>query len=151
MTHRKVSPLVAFRTWGPCEGCGRPCKREAAHVIAKGQGGGKTLNLPLNLIALGGACDCGCHRRSHDGIATPNGTLLDIVARREGFPSGAALLEQIQRLIRAPTECKACPNCAGKGFFYAALARTLCDLCDGCGALRNGRPYHEQPRRLAGT
>lgn len=78
-------PLLAtFRVPGSCEYCGRKCEvREAAHLWAKGAGGGGRLDLRVNLAGLGGPFLCACHHRLHQGELEPF-PLLANVADREG-------------------------------------------------------------------
>lgn len=64
--------LAKFRLPGPCRHCGRVGKREAAHVIPVGRGGGNRLDVSINLVSLGlghwsGQGVCRCHALHHDG------------------------------------------------------------------------------------
>jgi hypothetical protein len=46
--------LALFRVPGYCDGCNRWCReRECHHVQAKGMGGGKTLDVAINILAVG--------------------------------------------------------------------------------------------------
>ncbi len=91
--------LKQFRGTGPCEACRRWCWRlECHHWRSRGHGGGSRIDLPINLIALGGAFACNCHgyaQRSKEF----NDSLLPIIARREGT-TPEAIREEINRLLR---------------------------------------------------
>lgn len=77
--------LDEFRTNGRCEWCGFYCqRREAAHIFARGMGGGGRLDIRINLVGLGGPGECDCHGSSHRGDAPTQIDLLAIVAQREG-------------------------------------------------------------------
>lgn len=59
--------LTRFRGRGFCDFCTSWCEtREAAHLIARGMGSGKRLDVDENLLSLGAAFDCGCHTASHN-------------------------------------------------------------------------------------
>ena len=63
-----------------CEWCGKSVPHcDAAHVFAKGMGGGRQLDIRINLIAL---CRR-CHQDSHDGNRPMQLDLLLVVAQRE--------------------------------------------------------------------
>lgn len=77
--------LQQFREARRCEWCGRAVSvAEPAHIFAKGMGGGGRLDIPCNLVALGSAFDCACHRRQHDGHEPLPHDLLALVAARYG-------------------------------------------------------------------
>lgn len=62
-----------------CCWCGRRAPSEAAHIFAKGQGGGGRLDIGPNLVPL-------CrddHQASHDGHRPITVDLLALVAQRE--------------------------------------------------------------------
>lgn len=151
MTYRGKEFLPLFRGAGPCQLCGVCCRgRECAHVMARASGGGKTLNLPINLLALGPACACACHHRGHNGKVN-EWDLYRAVGRREGLDYGF-VREQLWRLTRAPRECRPCMRCLGAGSvkverLYRAevFARHPC-VC-GTGILGpDGEPYVEAER-----
>ena len=96
---RVIDPKLCaeFRQPGPCGWCGRWCQRpECAHVMAKGVGGGRQLDIRINLIPLGGPWECQCHLAQHSALKRlkmPGGViadaptqeqLLEKVAAREG-------------------------------------------------------------------
>lgn len=64
-----------------CELCNRRLRYRAHphHVFSRGAG---RVDMPFNLIALGGAFDCNCHGRFHDGNLAKS-QILERVARRE--------------------------------------------------------------------
>jgi len=141
--------LEAPRARGRCEYCGAAYPRlQAAHLLARGSGGGSTLNLPLNLVGL---CIM-CHAASHAGHEPTLLSLLTIVSRRECFPTHRELEAHLRLLIRAPKECKACEWCLGTGIGFppppGGTKPYHCVACDGTGILDQfGEPYREQPRR----
>jgi hypothetical protein len=63
-----------------CEWCGRPGAIQAAHVYAKGFGGGFQLDHPYNTLAL---C-VQCHAQHHNGERQIKDDLLALIAAREG-------------------------------------------------------------------
>ncbi len=145
--------LPQYRGRGPCWHCGYACHSlEAAHVMARGMGAGKTLNLPINLCALGGPWDCACHVESHNGGRPHEEDLITAVARRMVLDA-AFVRERLWRLIRAPKRCHPCPACWGAGStLYQCLTRKVfrrqpCSLCaEGGILLPDGRPFVEVPR-----
>lgn len=77
--------LDEFRGPGPCEWCGKPCKRrEPHHLWARGIGGGSRMDIRINLIALGHSetFQCGCHKRIHAG-GLDRHQMIEVVAKRE--------------------------------------------------------------------
>lgn len=91
MILRNDALLRAFQTPGPCEWCGKMCKqREAAHIFAKGMGGGHRLDIRINLLALGlgawagRAAECSCHWGHHNGKSPTRAQMLEVAAKREG-------------------------------------------------------------------
>ena len=85
-----------------CEYCGRYCRKptERHHIICRGMGGGKRMDVPENLIDLGGPWDCECHEAAQAAIITPE-ELLNKVAKREGR-TVAWLKDFLNRLYLAP-------------------------------------------------
>lgn len=58
--------LNFFRMGGDCELCLRRCSvREPHHIIAKGMGGARRLDVRINLIAVGAGLSCACHTDFH--------------------------------------------------------------------------------------
>jgi hypothetical protein len=57
------------------------------------------LDVRINLMGLGGAFECGCHTLHGDDPVWQR-RYLEHVARREGWPSGEAVLMEIYRLRR---------------------------------------------------
>ena len=77
--------LKKYRTPGPCEMCQRPCqRRQPHHIISRGFGGSKRLDVEINLVALGSAFECSCHTRFHSTGELQPEDFMQIVARREG-------------------------------------------------------------------
>ena len=130
--------LKLFRGPGRCGYCNRWCReREAAHLYARQMSGGSTLNVRLNLIALGGPFDCACHVESHAGREPTLIDLLAKVAARENM-----LQDELKRILllfkRAPKDSRPCSMCHGKG----------CVICHKAGIFdRWGEPWFEAPRR----
>ena len=90
--------LAEFRAKSHCELCKRWCPGEldAHHVFARGMGGGKRLDLRINLVSL---CRW-CHQDYHSGRISRH-ELLTLVAHRENRRPGAIATE-IYRLRRRP-------------------------------------------------
>ena len=96
--------LNHFRRKGRCEWCAQTCQSEAAHVIARGMGAGRQLDVTHNLAAL---CRR-CHQSLHDGNFPPGREdeeegfgLFHLVARREKVDR-EALEEALWLLTRLP-------------------------------------------------
>ncbi len=101
MIVKQEEVLALFRGPGPCENCGKVCKRlEPHHWRCRGADGGARLDLPINLIALGSAFDCGCHQRAQNGII-PSEQILWIIARREGS-TPRRIEARIWKILRTP-------------------------------------------------
>ena len=99
--------LDTLRGPGLCELCGKRCRsREAVHLHAKGMGGGRRVDVPINLLSAGRgeAFQCQCHRESHDGNMDRQ-RLLDAIAKREKCRAEDidAVLYLIIRLPKNPT------------------------------------------------
>lgn len=76
--------LKTCRTSGLCEYCGKSCRsREPHHLFCRGIGGGGRLDIPINLLALGAAFECPCHRLFHAGKISRL-QMLEKIAEREG-------------------------------------------------------------------
>ncbi len=89
--------LALFRGSGRCENCrGLFSHRHAAHVFARGIGGGGRIDHPWNLVSL---CAL-CHRDSHEGRSPSRNDLIALVARREQM-TFAEVLAELLRLRRA--------------------------------------------------
>lgn len=67
-----------------CELCRQPNRwgLHAAHYLARGMGGGGTIDHDWNLV---GACTT-CHRLQHAGSIHPR-RLLEAIGKREGVPT----------------------------------------------------------------
>lgn len=87
--------LASFRRKRRCEFCGADLRHKAEphHYHAKGMGGGSRLDIPENLIALGGALDCNCHGKAHDCKIDRADILAKIAARLGKTP------EEVQKVI----------------------------------------------------
>ncbi len=61
--------LATYLRPGTCRWCGSAvASRCAHHLFARGHGGGRQIDIPCNLIALGRyPIDCECHTRHHNG------------------------------------------------------------------------------------
>lgn len=91
--------LAEFRTPGKCDLCGKRCRtREPHHVYGRGMGGGGRMDIPINLLGLGGPFECGCHRAYHDGKIGRE-DMLSAVAKREQTTS-ELIVDEINRLRR---------------------------------------------------
>lgn len=88
--------LEEFRH-GPCCWCGKRGPTDAAHVFARGMGGGSRLDVRINLCSLCRAC----HWFSHSGHRPLRCDLLALVAAREGLQQ-AEIEREIFRLLREP-------------------------------------------------
>lgn len=77
--------LASFRTPGPCEMCHRMSRsrREPHHVIHRGMGGGRRLDIRINLISLGMPCGCSCHSAYHTTGELQPEDFLATIAKRE--------------------------------------------------------------------
>jgi hypothetical protein len=75
--------LEEFRAKRRCEWCGRKLRHrpQPHHIFSRGAG---RLDVRCNLIALGGAADCGCHDLVHVGKPLRR-QLLAVAAGREGM------------------------------------------------------------------
>ncbi len=87
-----------------CEGCGQQAFCEPHHITKRGMGGGSRLDVRWNIVALGGAFFCGCHKKADAGQITKD-TLYRVVASREG-KTLLWVKNTIKRLLRAPKRPK---------------------------------------------
>ena len=151
MRYTKERFLPQFRGAGKCELCGTWCAHlEAAHVVAAAQGGGRRLNLPINLWAAGPAWSCQCHWKSHHAKVDP-WDVFKAVGSREGLPP-EFVERQIWHLINAPKDCRPCPNCWGSGSVKVGqrwgFRRHEC-VCGGVGIVDAlGNPWHQPERKF---
>jgi hypothetical protein len=98
-----VSPktLAKFRGAGRCELCTAWCaNREPHHAMACGHGGGNRLDVSVNLVSVGVAFTCQCHRKTHDGNASRAHVLAVIGKRVNATPE--AVWECLCVLSRLP-------------------------------------------------
>ena len=107
-----------------CDWCGRVGPVEACHRQARGIGGGSRLDIRINILSMGTAFGCSCHRKQHDGTLTVilgviltaeevSDRMLAIIARREHL-SEVQVREEINRINRLDKDATRCPN-HGKG------------------------------------
>lgn len=145
--------LNRFRGRGPCGYCRRPCRQlQPHHVMARGIGSASRLDLPLNLIPLCAFPEGNCHETAHLG-RIPRHDLFAIIAAREVM-TPELLRDQLFRLQRAPSECRPCPLCEGKGVVRVAKRfgwRQWPCVCGSGVIAADGSYWREQPRKLAGT
>ncbi len=107
MIEKNESILKDFRGPGQCGWCARWCNhRQAAHLVAKGMGGGKRLDIRINLISLGCAFCCNCHGKSHNGERPMYCDLLAVVAAREQTTQDQ-IEREVAALLRAPKKARA--------------------------------------------
>jgi len=141
--HVDEAMRARFRGVGRCPWCGQWAYLQCAHVLARGMGGGRVLDVPINLVPL-----CArCHVDSHAGRRPLACDLLAVVGAREGL-----LQHEIERrvryLARAPKEAEVCPDCGGAGSFKVeksyGFKRYPCTPCRGAGVLLNGEPWQER-------
>lgn len=85
-----------------CQYCRRLCHHptERHHIIPRGMAGGKRMDVPENLIDLGGPWDCNCHTIAQAGRFTHE-ELFEEVAKREGR-TVKWLMAFLNRLYLAP-------------------------------------------------
>ncbi len=115
-----------------CEWCKQRDHSSPHHVVTRGAGGP---DHPANLISL---C-LFCHRQHHDGHEPETDQLLGLVAQREGVLQ-ADIQRLVQRIRRAPKECRICEECGGYGKRLCSCCN--CEACDGCGILNEfGEPW----------
>lgn len=113
MTHedKKLRRQFAAR---PCEICpylGVVCLGpvECFHVIHAGMGGGRRLDVRLNLLS----CCAFQHRRHHDGNLEFNGQRLreeeffELVALREHLPNEVDVQQVLRLILRLPKDASA--------------------------------------------
>ncbi len=84
MIIRDEKLLDLFRGPGACELCGKGCmKREPHHVIAKGMGGGRRLDIRINIVGVGSSpgMECQCHNNAD--TAAEKARCLRVIAERE--------------------------------------------------------------------
>jgi hypothetical protein len=142
--HKSEGTLKSFRGPGICGLCGRWLNsRHVHHVIAKGGGGGRRLDVPFNLIPVGGAFDCPCHADA-DAHRISISEVFAKVGEREGM-DGEEVERRVRLMLRAPKDCRVCLACEGLGRWVCTLGRTRwCGNCEGVGILNHfGEPWHE--------
>jgi|ERR1700683_1558418 len=66
-----------------CQNCGCYCRKptERHHIIARGMAGGSRMDIPQNLIDLGGWSDCDCHCRAQRGKITISALCYQVTKR----------------------------------------------------------------------
>lgn len=92
--------IASYRKRGPCSYCGKNVNLCAAHIFAKGHGGGRQIDAPFNLVAMGqdARWDCDCHQRHHLGWEPLHCDLLAIAAAQNNCHQRD--IEQLVYLIR---------------------------------------------------
>jgi hypothetical protein len=82
-----------------CEYCDRLCGHdtERHHIVFRGIGGGKRLDIVENVVDLGGPWDCGCHQKA-DARKITSDELYAIVAKRLGT-TARKIKNKIKRLL----------------------------------------------------
>lgn len=109
---------ATYRTPGKCRYCGKSVRlRCAAHVWAKGHGGGRQIDIHCNLVHLGmdAIFDCPCHVQNHAGHRPLHEDLLACAAADNNALQSeiSALIMLIRRLppIREMTKRKFVDAC----------------------------------------
>ena len=96
--------LNQFRGLPRCEVCGEPTPggTEAAHYLARGMGGGNTIDHRLNVCGIGRIC---CHAGQHYSSNPPASALLNAIAKRERMYADevSEWLWTVQRLPKGST------------------------------------------------
>ncbi len=139
--------LALFRGPGRCSLCRvwSP-QREAHHVRSRGAG---RLDLPINLVSLGGAWSCMCHCNTQC-YTIPRKAVVEAVAFREGLDA-AFVAQRVPWLRRQPKEALLCLACLGSGSVRIdkgwGFRRHECPICRGAGAITAmGEPWVEPAR-----
>lgn len=108
MTIEDLAVLALFRAREQCEYCRRIMKTglDPNHVIQKGVGGGKRLDVKENLVSLCRRCHMAYHSgdSKYPGPATMRKCFFEIIAVREGFVSGEAVWQYLWTILNAPKE-----------------------------------------------
>jgi len=90
--------LKRFRGIGRCQLCNFPCAaREPHHLIRRGFGGGTRFDVAINLISLGVAFQCRCHRLISDEEIDREDVLTAVAMREE---TTLEAIEEAMRFIR---------------------------------------------------
>jgi hypothetical protein len=129
--------LAEYRIPGNCDFCGKLCRaREPAHVIAKGMGAGRQLDIPLNLLAAGSSrtFECDCHRRQHDSGQPGRLEMLQIAADREfgqGFVHAECVQDLLWEILRTPKtrEPEDCKHDEQRCMWRVGQSWYVCSLC----------------------
>ncbi len=148
MTPYVNEPLLkTFRTPGKCAICSTwSPQREAHHVWTRATG---RLDVPINLVSLGGAWSCACHQRSQS-YTIPRQNVVQAVAFREGLDY-SFVMDRVPWLRRQPKEASLCLTCMGAGSVRVekgwGFRRHECPICRGAGAITAmGEPWVEPAR-----
>jgi hypothetical protein len=78
--------MKAFSGPGLCSWCGKAVSsRDPHHVVARGIGGGKRLDVSVNIVSLCTTFSGGgnCHHMAHNGREITKSDLLAVIAARE--------------------------------------------------------------------
>lgn len=125
--------LDCFRTPGKCEYCGKRCsRREPHHLFCKGIGGGSTLDISINLIALGASVPfplCLCHHDYHAGHISRFDMLAVVAAREKALQDDIeSVVWMLKRLPKKPRQWQLESEMEGLNLATRALAwRMLCE------------------------
>lgn len=146
MIHKDEELLAELRRPGPCWWCGHMfSRRDPHHVEPKGIGGGKRLDVPLNLFPMGpsGPGGCLCHQLAQENKITRE-SIEAVLASRLGLLQGQ-IRAAVHRLLRAPKGCKPCHLCDGAGVINKLPAQDRCAWCAGSGVLdKYGEPWRDE-------
>lgn len=134
MQHKDEALLEELRHAPRCEACGVAIvgQAEPHHMIRKGMGGGRQLDVRFNLIPL---CHF-CHASHHDRLDPTMKELWDKIAAREGVEPGSPQ-RAMGQLAMANADYELCHDCEGASLLHCEM----CNLCYGTGILLNGEPY----------
>jgi len=125
---RNPDLLAEFSAAQRCEHCRKPAKCDAAHIYARGLGGGHQLDIRPNVVSL---CRR-CHTSSHAGNEPTRQQLLAIVAERERFSvdSVEAVIAFFKQLSKGMENASICVKAARTISISARAFWIICETLD---------------------